>query len=69
MFLPFADQLISQLKARFNRLTMTAVSGLVLMPEKATDQTVFFLPGTIGMSVRCLWQRLASSRFPFTRDG
>ena len=41
IFLPFADQLISQLKARFNRLTVMAVSGLMRLPEKAIRPNCF----------------------------
>ena len=33
VFIPFADQLISELNGRFNQLATTAASGLQLLPE------------------------------------
>ena len=33
VFIPFADQLISELNGRFNQLATTAMSGLQLLPE------------------------------------
>ncbi|XP_065177014.1 52 kDa repressor of the inhibitor of the protein kinase-like [Sycon ciliatum] len=35
VFVPFADSLLQELKARFNQITETAVSGLCLLPENA----------------------------------